>query len=163
VLARWRKRFCGSIGVAAAACVVAGPGLADHQPTLVIPAHRGVPVFVNGVEVSGGAVIEGDWGLYRPGHGSVIIYPGDRLLFEAPAHGSYYPATGRRPRSGRYEIEPPPNRRRPPPAQSYSRRWTAESPAGVVTTYPPTDPPLVIEAVPRQRWKHRSRSRPHRR
>lgn len=165
MLACGRKRFCVAIGVAVA-CLLAGPSRADHQPAFVIPDPRGGPIIVDGVEVSG-AVIEGDWGLYRAGAGTVTIYPGDGPLFEAPPRVGYFPMTGRRPRSGRHEIEPPPNRRRPPPAQSYSRRWTAESPNGVVTTYayPPADPPSVIEAAPSRHWKRRgpTRPRPHRR
>src|SRR5258708_21580063 len=43
------------------ACALA----ADSGPVIVIPGRQGMPVIINGVDVTG-AVIEGDWGLYKP-------------------------------------------------------------------------------------------------
>lgn len=58
-----------SFGVMAPA--VAG----DNAPVIVVPGKRGVPVFINGRDASW-AIVEGDWGLYRPGAVPVtVIYP----------------------------------------------------------------------------------------
>jgi hypothetical protein len=50
---------CGVIGAAIAR--------ADHAPVLVIPGKPGIPVVINGYDASY-TVVEGDWGLSRPGH-----------------------------------------------------------------------------------------------
>ncbi len=39
---------------------------ADSGPVIVIPSRPGVPVVINGRDASY-AVVEGDWGLARPG------------------------------------------------------------------------------------------------
>ena len=44
-----------------------GAARADHAPAIAIPGKRGVPVIINGQDATG-AVVIGDWGLYRPGH-----------------------------------------------------------------------------------------------
>ena len=76
-----------------------------------------------GVDVSG-AVIEGEWGLNRPG----VVAPTVILPYMPapvyPAPGAYFPATGHKPRVGRLEVIPPANRRLPPPAEPYYRLWT---------------------------------------
>ena len=125
----------------------AAPAFADHAPAFVIPHARSLPPLIDGWDVSG-AVIEGDWGLYRPGAGSVSIYPGGGLLIAIPPSAGYFPATGRRPRYGRHEIAP---RRRLRPAESYHRSWSSHAPSRVVTTSPPFDPPPVIEGSPLRR------------
>src|ERR1700682_6145677 len=38
---------------------------ADSGPVIVLPGRHGLPVILNGVDVTG-AVLEGDWGLYSP-------------------------------------------------------------------------------------------------
>src|SRR5436305_12062902 len=38
---------------------------ADSGPVIVLPGRHGLPVLMNGVDVTG-AVVEGDWGLYSP-------------------------------------------------------------------------------------------------
>jgi hypothetical protein len=128
----------------------AQPAFADHAPVYVRPAIRGVPVVINRQDASW-AVVEGDWGLSRPGHVSPTIIPG-HPVFIRPLPGAYYPQTGRSPRLGRLEIEPPPDRRLPRPAQSYVRSWTTQSPrvpASVTPQYDLRDlPPVTIE--PRQ-------------
>ena len=53
-------------GLALAALAAPAPALADNEPVIVIPGRAGVPVMMYGVDVSG-AVIEGEWGLNRPG------------------------------------------------------------------------------------------------
>ena len=45
----------------------AGAARADHAPAIAIPGMRGAPVIINGQNATG-AVVIGDWGLYRPGH-----------------------------------------------------------------------------------------------
>ena len=55
--------------VAAAVLGAAAPARADSGPVIVIPSRPGVPVVINGLDASY-AVVEGDWGLSRPGHGT---------------------------------------------------------------------------------------------
>jgi hypothetical protein len=58
----------GSLFTAAAA-------RADNYPVIVVPGRPGVPVIINGRDASW-AVVNGDWGLYRPGAVPVtVIYP----------------------------------------------------------------------------------------
>jgi len=116
---------------------------ADHAPVIVVPGRAGVPVVIDGRDVTG-AVIEGDWGLTRPGHGQLTVIPFYRpAVILGPPPAGYYPSTGHKPRSGRREIEPPANRRLPPPAEPYFRSWGVQSDFG-----PPLNPPPVI-LVPR--------------
>jgi hypothetical protein len=124
-------------------------GLAHAQtgPVIVVPGKPGVPVIINGIEVNG-AVIYGDWGLARPGHGAIII--DGTPMFGAPAvWRGYYPIEGRAPRYGRREIAPPHRLR--PQATDYRRSWDTkswgiESGPHAATEYPPFDPPPVILA-----------------
>ena len=135
----------------AAVLAVSLYGAAAHAqtgPVVVIPGRAGVPVTVNGVDVSG-AVIYGDWGLARPGHGELIVE--GPVAYAAPwsARG-YFPSAGHAPRYGRDEVEPV--RRRGRPDTSYSRTWGAESDRSrPVTEYPPFNPPAVIMAPREQR------------
>ena len=149
-MGRRQQSFCLVI----AGCLFGTGALADHAPAWVIPNPRGIPLVVDGVEVSGG-VIEGDWGLYRPGHGTVTIYQGAPLI-EPPA-GHYFPMTGRRPRLGRKEVETPQDRR-PRRAQSYSRTWTASSSDVSPEGYGPGYQPWDVEVMPEM-----DETRPHRR
>lgn len=121
---------------------------ADNQPVVVVPGRPGVPVIINGVDATG-AVVYGDWGLYRPGGAVVIeggIWPPGVLApgFEEPPH--YFPATGRTPAYGRKEIDPGPHRRGLAP--EYHKSWQTESQPGPVTEYPPFAPPPVVVAPP---------------
>ena len=125
-------------------CALAGLGGARAQtgPVIVIPGKPGVPVLINGVVVDG-AVVYGDWGLARPGHGQIIIEGPVGFVENYDARG-YFPATGRKPRYGRVEIEPPPH---PRGSTSFHRTWsTGSDPTRPVTQYPPFDPPPVILA-----------------
>ena len=122
------------------------PARAQTGPVIAIPGKAGVPVTINGVIVDG-AVIYGDWGLARPGHGEIVI---EGLVGVCGAVGlaRLLPGTGRTPRVGRHEIEPKKVRPRP---TSFRRDWSAESEfRAPVTEYPPFDPPPVIVA-PRER------------
>ncbi len=150
---RWR-RACAP-GLIAAVCAGAA-ALADHAPAWVIPNPRGIPIVVDGLEVSG-AVIEGDWGLYRPGHGSVTIYAPAHPLYLPPAAG-FFPATGRRPRSGRLEVETP-EQRRPRRAEAYSRSWSTGDVDESYAPYQQYQPPAAFEGTV---WERRKR-RPDRR
>jgi len=119
---------------------------AQTGPVIVIPGKPGVPVLINGVIVDG-AVVYGDWGLARPGHGQIIIEGAVGFVESFDSRG-YYPATGRKPRVGRLEIEPPPRQR---PSTNFHREWSAGSDTTQpVTEYPPFNPPPVILA-PRAR------------
>jgi hypothetical protein len=119
---------------------------AEHAPAIVVPGRPGVPVVINGFDVTG-AVIEGDWGLSRPGHGVLTVIPPyvPPIIYGPPAP-RYFPKTGHRPRYGRREGVPPANRRLPPPAEPYYRNWGVQSDPGSATSYPPYDPPAVIMA-----------------
>ena len=131
-----------SIGLCAA---VAGalPARAQTGPVIVVPGRSDVPVTINGLVVNG-AIVYGDWGLARPGHGALLIE--GPIGYETP-YGTpgYFPATGRRPRSGRQEYDPP--RRGPRPNTNFRRDWSIESDfSRPVTEYPPFDPPPVVLA-----------------
>src|ERR1051325_11184984 len=117
-----------------AACVIASPAVADNEPVIVVPGRAGVPVMMYGVDVSG-AVIEGEWGLNRPGvvAPTVIMRYWGHDVYETPS--AYYPTTGQRPRVGRLEVIPPPNRRKPKQAEPYYRSWGTQS-----DPYPATIP-----------------------
>jgi hypothetical protein len=120
------------------------PAAADNEPVIVVPGRAGVPVMMYGVDVSG-AVIEGEWGLNRPGVVAptvIMRYWGHDIY--APA-SAYFPITGQRPRVGRLEVIPPGDRRRTKPAEPYYRSWESHSdpsPATSPTTY--DLPPMVL-------------------
>jgi hypothetical protein len=129
------------------AFTAARPAAADNEPVLVVPGRAGVPVMMNGVDVSG-AVIEGEWGLNRPGVVTPTIVMPYRHVWapdDAPPDvGPYFPRTGHKPHYGRLEIIPPPNRRKPQPAPAYHREWHSESDPGPVTVPAPFGPPVVV-------------------
>lgn len=137
---------------------------AQYAPVVVVPGRADVPVMMNGRDVSW-SVIEGDWGLARPGQVSptVIYRLGPEVLY-GPAPGAYYPSTGQRPRYGRLEIVPPPDRPKPKPAETFYRNWGAQSDmTAPVTEYPPFNPPEVIYGTPdpQPRPRPRPNPRPH--
>jgi hypothetical protein len=113
---------------------------------IVIPSRPGIPVVINGWDASY-AIVEGDWGLARPGHGSINIIGGSPL---APSHvyhprNSYHPAYGRPPARGRNEVEPGPDRPLPEQPESFSRGWSTSSEVVPVTdtrrAEPSSNPP----------------------
>ena len=65
---------------------------------IVIPGRPGVPVIINGIDASY-AVVEGDWGLARPGHGTITVIGGTPIrpnpVYEP--RNSYHPRYGRPP------------------------------------------------------------------
>jgi hypothetical protein len=101
------------------------PAFASEGFDLVIPGRPGVPIIINGVDVSYG-VVEGDWGLGRSIHVQPTVY-GGRPLEAEPEVGHYYPSAGHLPGYGRLEIEPPPSRILPKPAESFHQSWTSQS------------------------------------
>ena len=140
--------------IVAAVCALAPVASARAQtgPVVVVSGKAGVPVIVNGVIVNG-AILYGDWGLARPGHGELVIE--GPVAFATPfGSPGFYPATGHAPRLGRQEIEPPRNPHRR--STDFHRDWSTQSNFAVpVTEYPPVDPPPVIMA-PRERRSQRS-------
>jgi hypothetical protein len=118
--------------------------LASEGFDLVIPGRPGVPIIINGIDVSY-AVVEGDFGLGKGNHFQPTIY-GGRYVDYAPYVGHYYPSSGHRPGYGRLEIEPPPNRKLPQPAESYFQSWSAQSAPTPVQPDVPLNPPPVIYA-----------------
>jgi hypothetical protein len=127
------------VAAAVAASGMPATAAGDNGPVFVIPGNPQVPVFINGIEVSG-AVVYGDWGLSRPGAPQIYI-EGGRVLSDQSWRGTYFPRTGRPPRVGRLEIEPPANRRLPPSPPEFHQRWGAASDFEVpATAFPP--PPV---------------------
>lgn len=109
-----------------------------------MPGHLSAPVVINGFDVSG-AVVEGDWGLYRPGQVAPTVYYPFLAGADRGYARAYYPFTGMRPRYGRKEIIPPAGRRLPPRAESYHRYWSTESaPLPAQTDYPAFVAPVVV-------------------
>ena len=133
------------------------PARADSDaPAIVIPGKPGVPVIINGRDVSY-CVVEGEWGLARPGHVPPIIVACP-LLAPLPGYdGTYFPAFGRQPGYGRFEIEPPPNRRLPPPAEGSFREWGAQSAPVPAMIDPPANVEINVEPLieRRRRWLRR--------
>src|ERR1051325_5308330 len=127
-----------------AACVIASPAVADNEPVIVVPGRAGVPVMMYGVDVSG-AVIEGEWGLNRPGVVAptvIMRYWGHDIY--APS-SAYFPTTGQRPRVGRLAVNPPADRRHPKPAEPYYRSWESHSDPSPATSPAPYElPPMVL-------------------
>jgi hypothetical protein len=131
------------VGLMAAAPQVAR---ADNEPVIVVPGRPGVPVMMYGVDVSG-AVIEGEWGLNRPG----VVSPTVIMPYWPPPYESiygpakpYFPTTGHKPPVGRLEIKPPANRRLPRPAQRYYREWHSDSEPSPATLPMPWSPPIIV-------------------
>ncbi len=115
------------------------PVRADNGPVIVIPSRPGIPVIINGRDASY-AVVEGDWGLFRPGAAPVTVTGGSPVLPNEVyrRRNSYIPKYGRAPERGRYEVEPPADRALPEPAESFSREWSTSSDAAAPVTI--TDP-----------------------
>jgi hypothetical protein len=116
------------------------PAFAGEGFDIVIPGRPGVPVIINGIDVSY-AVVEGTWGLGKNVQMQPTIY-GGRYVDLGPRVGHYYPSAGHLPGYGRLEIQPPANRALPQPAESYHESWSAQStPQPEVPFYPP---PVIV-------------------
>ena len=118
---------------------------ADTGPVIVVPGRLGAPVFIDGVDVSG-AVIEGEFGLNKPQMvAPKIIWAPFWRPQRSYLEDSYFPATGREPGYGRYEIVPPADRRLPPPAPSFHRSWSSQSESLPANVDPPAQStPIVV-------------------
>jgi hypothetical protein len=126
------------------AFAAAAPARADEEgPVIVIPSRPGVPVVINGRDASY-AVVEGDWGLARPGHGTVTVYGGS-LIRPNPVYeprSSYHPRYGRPPPRGRNEIDEGPEG--PQAAEPFSRNWSSSS--------SDVAPPVVRSSAPQRMY-----------
>ncbi len=93
--------FAVMAGLVAGAAAVA-PARADGtEPVIVIPGRPGVPVMMYGRDISW-AVVEGDWGLARPGIVAPVVLRAAGTLL--PAHR---PSAALRPARGHPAAEPP--------------------------------------------------------
>ena len=102
---------------------------ADSGPVIVIPSRPGVPVVINGRDASY-AVVEGDWGLSRPGAVPVTVIGGSPILPNAvytPAEFVSFRNMAARRSVAAYEVEPAADRALPEPAESFSRSWSTSS------------------------------------
>jgi hypothetical protein len=123
------------------------PAFAGGGFDVVIPGRPGVPIIINGVDVSY-ATVEGVWGLEKNWQVQPRVY-GGRYIDPVPRVGHYYPTGGRLPGYGRLEIEPPTNRELPQPAESFHQSWSAQSTPQPVQPEVPFYPPPVIIAPQR--------------
>lgn len=133
---------------AAATLLAASAARADSEPVIAVSGRAGVPVIINGFDATG-AIVEGDWGLARPGAAVTLIDPGPPFV-PLPPPGAYFPATGRPPRYGRHEVDAPPPRS-PARAQSYHRSWSTPADARPVTIGPVFAYPDIQVMVSRRR------------
>ena len=129
---------------------------ADSAPVIAVPGHLGVPVIIDGIDATGAEVF-GDWGLSRPGHGSLIIEGGTPMPLQRPPP-RYFPtsSTDSDPGARQPKATPSPSRATPPPARprastDFHQSWSAGSsptPMGVgpaivvppATVVPPRPP-----------------------
>jgi hypothetical protein len=148
-IGEFSTRVLFAVAIVAACLCDPRSAVAQREPVIVVPGRAGIPVMIWGQDVSG-AVIEGDFGLDRPGNGAglTIIRPIGPYYRgippERPLEG-YYPTTGNRPAVGRDEVVPPADRPLPPPAATFRRSWTSESPNLPATIGPPgVLPPMIL-------------------
>ena len=158
------RRGVAKLAFVLTAMVLAVPSAhADHAPSYVVPGRPDVPVIINFFDASWG-VVEGEWGLYRPGAVSPTVIPAPYVMPRTTAK-PYYPSLGGPAYKGRLEIEPPANRELPPPAPSYHRSWSSESQNLPATEYAPVPQVIVGGDVidPNRDWRRdrRHRKRPH--
>jgi hypothetical protein len=95
-----------------------------------------------------GAVVYGDWGLYRPG--AIVPFAEGPYVFAAPRYGvGYFPTNRYDP--GAYRSPPA---KRPIPAEPWFRSWGAQSDAAPATIDTPYQGPSVIYAPNFDRQAH---------
>jgi hypothetical protein len=138
-------------------CIISAPALAQtgRTPVIVIPGRPDIPVLINGVDASW-SVVEGDFGLARPGLFSpTVVYrlppPAVGPAYQPPdyEHG-YFPHTGTKPGYGRLEVIPPPDRPLPPPAPSFRKSWSSSSeptPADLPSYNPTVISPIIAPTI----------------
>lgn len=100
------------LGFMAVCCLQAGAAHGSETgPVIVIPSRPGIPVIINGRDASWG-IVEGDWGLARPGNiDPTVIYPIRSYRYPVPY--SYHearriPARHRHRRPVVRAVVPPP-------------------------------------------------------
>ena len=114
----------------------------ETGPVIVIPSRPGIPIIVDGHDISG-AVIEGDWGLARPGHIQPRIlyrYGPGALIGPDQRPAAYFPKTGHAPKVGRREVDQPRGIDHP---ESFYRSFNAQSDQTPVTP-PQQQPPIIV-------------------
>ena len=127
---------------------VSGAARADSQPVIAIPGHLGVPVMINGIDATG-AEVYGDWGLSRPGEGSVVIEGGTPTpLGRSPVR--YFPTSSPEdPEASETKVAPSRPRGAPParPAAStdFHRSWSA---GANPTPVPEVAPSVIVVPAP---------------
>jgi hypothetical protein len=123
----------------------AGAARAADGPVVVIPGKAGVPVIINefGHDASY-TIVEGEWGLGRPGVITPRIVAGTLVIPVLPPYRPYFPGFGTVPGYGRDEVEPPADRRLPTPARSFKRSWTSQSEPLPANLEPPAPPPEIV-------------------
>jgi hypothetical protein len=119
--------------------------LASDGFNLVRPGRPGVPVLLNGVDISY-AVVEGEFGLGKGVNNLPTVF-GGRIIDLEPNVGHYYPSMGLRPGYGRVEIEPPADRKPPKPAESFHQSWSVQSQPLPAQSTPPVEVPLYPPPV----------------
>lgn len=132
----------GSIAAALPVC-------ATDAPAFVVPGRPDVPVIINGVDASW-CVVEGNWGLDRPGAVAPTVLCRTPVVGERGGPNSYYPSTGQKPRVGRFEVKPSAHRVLPPPAETFHRVWSTSSDPTPATNYPQSAPLSVMGEPPQQ-------------
>lgn len=132
-----------AIAAVAAFICLSATASADSGPVIVIPG-RGASI--EGLEggYAAGAVVFGDWGLFRPGH-IAPRFEGPAVI-AGPLRGTgWYPSSGRRPAIGRHEREPSPDAPKPQAAESYRRYWGIGSQdAGPAATNTQEGPTVIV-------------------
>lgn len=134
----------GVLKVVSALALGPAPALCADGTWVVVPGRRDVPVFVNpyGLDASY-TVVEGDFGLDRPGQVNPHIVAGPRVVPLLPPIKHYFPGLSGTP--GVVEAAPPPAPFKPPkPAESYSRSWSTQSDPLPASTDPPY--PISVDA-----------------
>ena len=80
VYAYQRCKIRSSFALGLTAMLLAAPcARADHAPNYVVPGRPDVPVIINFFDASWG-VVEGEWGLYRPGAVSPTVIPAPHVM-----------------------------------------------------------------------------------
>ncbi len=143
------------------AVLAATPVAAAGPPEFVVPGRPDVPVFINGIDASW-CVVEGNWGLDRPGAVSPAVTCAVPVVGERGGPKSFFPLTGRRPRVGRLEIRPRARRVLPRPAESFYRVWTAAPERLPTTEYPAFGTPEIMVAPNMPQASPNSPRRSHR-
>jgi hypothetical protein len=145
----------GLFGLAIAISAALGGGFcvacaarADSAPVIAIPGHLGVPVIINGIDATG-AEVYGDWGLSRPGQGSLIIEGGTPTPLGRPPI-RYFPTSSPLEDPRGRESKVAPSARGAPPARpalstDFHQSWSA----GANPAPMPEAAPSVIMAPPR--------------